>query len=59
MPNLTDELSPAKERRLNQFSEATLLSSTRSAALFDIGAATDSHGALLMWRTKCINYDNV
>jgi len=59
VPNLIDELSPLKDRRLNQFGTATLLSWTRSAALFDTGAATDSYGALAMCRTKCINYDNV
>ena len=48
VPNLIDELSPAKERRLNQFGAATLLSSTRSAALLDTGAAIDSYGALPM-----------
>ena len=65
MPNLIDELSPAKERRLNQFGTAVLIRCgnvvkfDKSAALFDTGAATDSYGALPMCRTKCMNYDNV
>lgn len=64
VPNLIGELSPPKEWCLNQFGTAVLiqcailLSSTRSATLFDTGVATDSYGALLMCRTKCINYDN-
>ena len=33
VPNLTDELSTAKERRLNQFGAAKALSSTESVEL--------------------------
>lgn len=61
---VTDELSQAKEQRLNQFGTAVLIQCskvvkfiTRSAALLHIGAAADSYGALLMCRTKCINYN--
>ena len=59
MPNLTEVLSTAKERRLNQFGTAKTLSLTGSVALFDIGAAGDSYGDLLMCRIKCIHYDNL
>ena len=52
-PNLTDELSMEEERRLNQFGleRQTTLNSAGSAALCDVGAATDSYGALVMSRT--------
>ena len=65
MPNLTEVLITAKERRLNQFGTAVLiwcaktLISTGSVALFDIGATGDSYGVLLMCRLKCIRYDNL
>ena len=36
-----------------------MLISTRSAALFETGAATDSYGTLPMCRTKRINHNNV
>ena len=52
-PNLTDELSTAEERRLNQFGleRQTTLNSAGSAALCNVGAAPDSYGALVMSRT--------
>ena len=56
---LTEVLSTAKERRLNQFGTAKTLSLTGSVALFDIGATGDSNGDLLMCRIKCIHYDNL
>lgn len=63
---VTDELSQAKEQRLNQFGTAILIQCskvvkfiTRSAALLHIRAAADLYGALLMCRTKCINYSMV
>ena len=43
-PNQTDELSAAKERRLNQFGAV-------ENAKIDIGAAGDSYGAPLKCRT--------
>ena len=55
VPNLTDELSTAEERRLNQFGFGRLglerQTRLRSAALCDVGVAADSYGVLVMCRT--------
>lgn len=37
----------------------TSLRTTRSVVLFDIGVAADSYGALFLYQSKCITYDNV
>ena len=54
MPNLTDELGTAEERRLVRqvsLERQTTLSSAGSVALCDVGAAADSYGVLVMCRT--------
>ena len=58
VPNLTDELGTAEERRLNQFGLVSRLGlerqttlSSAGSALCDVGAAAYSYGVLVMCRT--------